>query len=93
MIDFSLFTTDSKIKKNIQKASATPNQQAVIEAKRIQRQHMKSVVNVPSCRNSSNSLAGHPDQFLGTAVQTEEDDQDLAKVNEVRFLIEEETKK
>lgn len=41
-IDFTHFTRDDKVKKNIEQASTTASQQAIVEARRIKRKHLQS---------------------------------------------------
>ena len=43
-VDYSAFTRDDKVKKNITRAATIPNAQAVLEAKRIKRENLKSAV-------------------------------------------------
>lgn len=38
-VDFSAFTRDDKVKKNINRAGSIPNHSAVVEARRIKRDH------------------------------------------------------
>ena len=43
-INFSTFTREDKVKQNILKAGQTAKQNAVIEARRIKREHLKSAI-------------------------------------------------
>lgn len=55
-INFSNFSKDDKVQKNRVKAGLTPSQSAMIEARRIKREHLKSAYVPPSQRNKAPNL-------------------------------------